>query len=555
MPSAHSIRAAAAATLLAIPLATEAQPTPPVSETGAATFTVFLRGLPIGSEQIALARTADGWVITGSGRIGAPIDLITRSVQVRYTPDWRPVELTLDATARGQLQTVHTVVDAGTAKTTVSANGQPTEKTDAIDSAAVVILPSTVFAPYEALAARLKTAAPGSDIPIYRTPVAALTAHVGESSAQQIQTTARMISAHRTRITMAGPGVPVTADVWTDEAGRMIRLSLPAQTLEVVREDLAAVSSRSVPISRPNDEALSIPSNGFSLAATLSKPSQATAPRQPAVVLVGASGPIDRDGLSFGIPILGEIAGALSDAGFIVVRYDKRGIGQSGGRAESASFTDYADDVRSAVKVLSERKDVDRKRIAVIGYSEGAIVAMMAAAKDKRIAAVGLIAAPGLPGADIVLAQQKRLLDRSTLSAAEKQAKVDTQRQIHDAVISGKGLEKLPGDIRRAVDNAEFQSLLIADPAKIMPEIRGPVLIAQGELDTEIEPPNADRLEELAKKRKHVAPVEVARVPGVNHLLVPATTGEVDEYGKLSDRHVSPAVTQALVAWLKKVVS
>ena len=106
----------------------------------------------------------------------------------------------------------------------------------------------------------------------------------------------------------------------------------------------------------------------------------------PAVVLVGGSGPTDRDGLRLGIPILGQLAGALADAGFIVVRYDKRGIGQSGGRAESASLTDYAEDVRAAVKMLADRKDVDPKRIAVVGHSEGGSVALMAAAKDKRIA-------------------------------------------------------------------------------------------------------------------------------------------------------------------------
>ena len=52
----------------------------------------------------------------------------------------------------------------------------------------------------------------------------------------------------------------------------------------------------------------------------------------------------------------------------------------------------------------------------------------MAAAKDKQIAAVGLLATPGVTGADVVLAQQKRLLDRIKLTAEEKQAKVDEQR-------------------------------------------------------------------------------------------------------------------------------
>jgi len=556
MPSVHSIRAAFAALAVGLPLAASAQlpPPPPLQDIGAVTFTIFLRGLPIGTEQIALTRAADGWSIVSSGRLGAPIDIVSRRVQVRYTQDWRPIDMTLDATVRGQTQTLHTVVDGTTARTDVVVNGQPTHKTDTIDAGAVLILPTSFFGPYEALAARLKSAAAGSDIPIYTAPLTSFAAHVGESSAQQIQTTARMIVARRTRLTLMQPSMALDADIWTDESGRMIRFSVPAQSLEVVRQDIASVSSRSVPISRPNDEQVSIPSNGFSLAGTASKPSRAGAGKVPAVVLVGGSGPMDRDGVAFGIPILGEIAGALSDAGFIVMRYDKRGIGQSGGRAESAGLADYADDVRAAVRTLSKRKDVDAKRIAVIGHSEGGEVALLAAAKDDHIAAVGLIATPGVTGAELVLAQQKRLLDQSTMSAAEKAAKVDTQKQIHEAVRTGKGLDQLPPEVRRAVDNMEFQSLLVADPAQIMPKVRKPLLIVQGELDSQVEPSNADRLEALARKRKNAPPVEVVKVPAVNHLLVPATTGEIDEYGRLTDRHVSSAVTQALVTWLKKIL-
>src|SRR5260370_19075462 len=122
----------------------------------------------------------------------------------------------------------------------------------------------------------------------------------------------------------------------------------------------------------------------------------------------------------FGIPVLGELANVLADAGVITLRYDKRGVGQSGGRLESSSLPDYADDVRSAIKVLAARPDVDPKRIVVIGHSEGGAVALIAAANDKRIAAVALIAANGVPGSGLILAQQRHLLDRSTFSHAEK---------------------------------------------------------------------------------------------------------------------------------------
>ena len=244
-----------------------------------------------------------------------------------------------------------------------------------------------------------------------------------------------------------------------------------------------------------------------------------------------------------------------ADAGYVVIRYDKRGIGQSGGRAEAATLADYADDVRAAINLLDGRKDVDPKRLAVVGHSEGGLVALMAAAKDKHIAAVALIATPGIVGADVVLAQQKRLLDRTNLTAEEKQAKVDEQKRIHDAVITGKGLELLPPNVRRTVDNPEFQGILLSDPAKLVPPVRQPLLIVQGGIDTQVEPQNADRLEALARKRKGSTPVEVVKVPDVNHLLVPARTGEVTEYAALPDKHVSSVVTQAIVTWLNKTLS
>ncbi|OLC42901.1 MAG: hypothetical protein AUH43_21630 [Acidobacteria bacterium 13_1_40CM_65_14] len=86
----------------------------------------------------------------------------------------------------------------------------------------------------------------------------------------------------------------------------------------------------------------------------------------------------------------------------------------------------------------------------------------------------------------------------------------------------------------------------------------GPVarrLIVQGELDTQVEPSNADKLEALARKRKNAPPVDVVKVPGVNHLLVPAKTGEVDEYGTLTEKQVSANVTDAIGTWLKKTLS
>ena len=546
-----------AAAALALPLGAFAQEpaVPQLQEAGATNFAIFLRGAPIGTEQIAVTRTATGWTIVSSGRLAAPIDAVQRRTQVRYTADWKPLEFTFDGVVRGVKQAVHTTIDGTTATSEITSAGQAKPKVEPIDPNAVLLFPSMFFGPFEALAARLKTASAGSTIPVYIEPLVSISVAVGESTAEQIQTTGRLVNARRTRIGLLLPAGRLDADLWTDDSGRMIRFSVPLQALEVVREDIAAVSSRSVTISRPNDTQINVPSNGFSLAGTLSRPATAAAPRLPAVVLVGGSGPTDRDSLVLGIPIFGQIADALADAGYIVVRYDKRGIGQSGGRAESATLADYADDARAAVKLLADRKDVDPKRIAVIGHSEGGLVALIAAAKDKRIAALGLIATPGMTGANVVLAQQKRLLDLTTLTPEEKQAKVDAQKQIHQAVITGKGLELLPPAVRRSVDNPEFQGILMSDPARLVPPVRQPLLIVQGGLDMQVEPQNADLLEALARTRKNAPAVEVVKVPGINHLLVPATTGDVSEYADLKDKHVSAAVTAAIITWLNKTLS
>ena len=93
MALSHSIRAAV---LVAATASVAGSQTPP-SPTGTSNFSVFLRGVQIGTEELAVVRSADGWTVSSNGRIGAPIELVTRNLQIRYDPDWKARELTLDA--------------------------------------------------------------------------------------------------------------------------------------------------------------------------------------------------------------------------------------------------------------------------------------------------------------------------------------------------------------------------------------------------------------------------------------------------------------------------
>jgi uncharacterized protein len=529
-----------------------AQP-PAEPAAGRASFTIFVRGAQIGREDVDLTRSPGGWTLSSTNRLAPPIDLTTSRFEIKYGVDWQPLELKLDATLRGAPIGLASSFGVTTAINEITQSGQTTSKTDEI-SARTVVLPNNHFGAYEALAARLAAAKKGDELRAYIAPQAEIPVRVGDVTAETIRTPDRTVALRRVRITFQNPAGPLEAEIWIDGQSRLARFEIPSVSLQVVREELATVAARRETTSHPGDELATIPAAGFTLAATVTRPpgpAAATRLKLPAVVLIGGSGPTDRDETVAGIPIFGQLAGALADAGFIVARYDKRGVGQSGGRLESATLADFAEDARAVVKHLSKREDVDRRRIALIGHSEGGSAAMIAASREGSITAIVLAATMGTTGAELILEQQRHVLDRLKTPDAEKQAKIELQKKIQAAVLSGAGWEDIPPDLRKQADTTWFQSLLAFDPAKLMPKVRQPVLVIQGSLDTQVPPHHATRLGELASARKKAPKTEVVVIDGVNHLLVPATTGEVDEYAQLKDRAISPKVVEKIVGWLK----
>ena len=516
-------------------------------------FAVFLRGVTIGAEQVTVTRTAEGILIAGNEGIGPPLNIVARRAEIRYTADWRPLDCLIEGSV-GDLQLLlHTTVTGTTASTALTQGKNVGQKTDEI-AADALLLPNVFFGAYEALAARLATTKIGDQLAAYIPPQSNATIGVKSIVDDRVRTQAGPVRMRRYTLEFVGGTQTSTVELWADTDGRLLRFSVLAQGFDVVRRDIAAVTSRREPVSRPNDEQIQIPANGFSLVGTLSQPTSKPSPahRFPAVVLLGGSVPTDRDETLAGIPIFGQLASALADAGYVVVRYDKRGIGQSGGRAESATLADYAEDAIAAVKFLEKRKDVDSRRIAVLGYGEGGAVAAVAASRDDNIDALVMVSAPGVSGADLVMAQQKRLLSLMTVPDTEKAAKLELQQAILKAVVSGNWPDSIPAEMRRQADTPWYRSFLLFDPARTLKKTGQPVLVVHGELDRQIEPSNADKLGDIARARKGKSgqAVTVVKIPGVNHLLAPARTGEVDEYDTLPDRKISPEIASAIASWL-----
>lgn len=545
--------------LLAAAATTTAVRTQPPADAGAgeALFNIFVRSTPAGFERVRVIRTGNGWLLQSSGQMTAPVPVDTRVFEAAYDREWRPRQLTLEGSQAGISFRLESTFADGAATNTLQEGDQRSTTEARIDPASV-LLPNAVFASYEALAMRLAGSRPGAELPIYVPPRGRVSARVDAVGIQHIETAARTIEARTYRITFVDPSQPLDAEVWIDENDRLLRVSLPYAALEVARRDIASVSARlTTDPPHPGSERVRVPAAGFTLATTVTAPVDLTPPadgRWPAVLLVPGTGPVDRDEIVSGVPIFRQLAWTLTDRGFVVARYDKRGFGQSGGRAESAALIDYAQDVREMVRYLQRREDVDRDRIVAVGYGEGGWIGLLAARRENRIRGLALVATPGTTGATFVLEQQRDELRRTGTTGDQRQERIELQTRIHRAVLGDGGWDGIPDQMRRQADTPLFRSFLAFDPTDEVRRVRQPLLLIQGALDRLVPPYHAQRLQNVARLRgRRESTVELATLDGVNHLLL-AASGAEEQNASPGNPEISPRVAEILIDWIERTL-
>ena len=295
----------------------------------------------------------------------------------------------------------------------------------------------------------------------------------------------------------------------------------------------------------------------------------------PAVLLIAGSGPIDRDETVFGHKPFLVLADHLTKQGFVVLRVDKRGVGQSTGNYSVATTDDFAADALAGVKYLKTRKEVDAKQIGLIGHSEGGLIAPMVAVKSNDVAFIVLMAAPCVTGEEILYAQE--ILISRAMGFTEEQIshQIDFQQQVLSVIkkepdlekaekllreITAKQLANLPKDEQQvSADTIEaqmkrcnsrwFRYYLTNNPTISLKQLKVPVLVIHGELDSQVSPKQnlsviAKSLEE-ARNRNY----KIIEFPKLNHFLQTCETGSILEYGKIEET-IAPVVLDTLSEWL-----
>ena len=136
---------------------------------------------------------------------------------------------------------------------------------------------------------------------------------------------------------------------------------------------------------------VSFPSAGVRIVGKVTSP--AGPGRHPAVVLVHGSEPADRDGQDLFVNL-------FTSLGYVVLTYDKRGVGDSGGvyveRATPANIENLARDTVAALRLLATRPDVDHARLGLEGGSQAGWIIPRAAALSPLVRFAVVVSGPAM---------------------------------------------------------------------------------------------------------------------------------------------------------------
>lgn len=332
-----------------------------------------------------------------------------------------------------------------------------------------------------------------------------------------------------------------------NERGQLIFFEIPMQAVQVVRDGyqgLKKVEKTAEQTDHFIAEDFVVMNSEISLAGTLALP-LGEGPF-PAVLLNSGSGPQDRKGNTppvFMTNMFSIMTEQLTKAGFAVLTYDERGVGESTGDYNEATLTDLLSDVEALLSFLGEHPQIDATRIGMLGHSEGAYFAPLFA---SQLHAIVLLAGPSIT-LDLLMEEQLQYqAEQSWLSEQEKELIRGLQPQIQRVLADakdGKSTSEIPMNLDWL---REHMSL---DPLGAISKVTNPVLIVHGERDLKVMPYHA---EELAKALREAGNGEVT----VHYL--PETTHEFtffpydEEFDPLDPFRLNPQLLTIVVEWIGK---
>jgi uncharacterized protein len=357
----------------------------------------------------------------------------------------------------------------------------------------------------------------------------------------------------------AGMSFPLNLSKGTTEAQKPVRPQEPKKPYPYSDEEVTFENTKA----------------GIKLAGTLTLPSKNG--NFPAVILISGSGAQNRNEEIMGHKPFLVLSDFLTRNGIAVLRFDDRGTASSTGDFKTATSVDFASDVEAGLAYLQTRKEIDQKKIGLIGHSEGGIIAPMVASNSKDISFIVLLAGTGIPGDRLLLLQEELIFKASGMNDSKLQSIKRINSLVFELVKKSNSVDQLtadltdllkqevknypdrPGNISdddfvkaqvNEVVNPWMLNFIKFDPATALAKVKCPVLAVNGEKDLQVPPKeNLEAIKSALLKGGNTK-VTTIEFPGLNHLFQECKTGLPAEYSTI-EQTFSPIAMSEILKWIQ----
>jgi pimeloyl-ACP methyl ester carboxylesterase len=285
--------------------------------------------------------------------------------------------------------------------------------------------------------------------------------------------------------------------------------------------------------------------------------------RHPAIVLVHGSG---AENHVYMLPW----ARFLVRRGIAVLGYDKRGVGESTGDWNTATYEDLADDAVAAVEYLKTRRDVDPAQIGLLGISQAGWIMPLAATRSKDISFLISISGAGVTPAETTIDQARNEMTMRGMPAATVADIIVLTRLQYEFARTGSGWDAYAAARQNLAarmgappetafpstpDHPQWQVIKRTysyDPAPTLRRLMVPTLAVWGELDNNIVADKNKPAWDAALKAAGNRDYTLIVIPKANHAMLEAKIGSNAEMTSL--QRFAPSYFAVIEDWLAKHV-
>jgi dienelactone hydrolase len=299
------------------------------------------------------------------------------------------------------------------------------------------------------------------------------------------------------------------------------------------------------------ESAVTVGSGEWALPGTLALPMGAGP--FPAVVLVHGSGPHDRDETIGPNKPFRDLAWGLASQGIAVLRYEKRTKAHAAKMVEVKDKLtikeEVVDDAVAAAALLRTFKEIDPKRIFVLGHSLGALVGPQVGLRDPELRGLILLAGNTRPLEDLILEQMTYILSlRGALGKAETEELDKIKKQVQRVKDPKLTPETPASELPLSTPAVYWLALRDYRPMEVVAQFRRPVLVLQGERDYQVSMADFEGWKKVLATRPDV---KLKSYPKLNHLFMEGEgKAKPAEYEKAG--HVAREVVDDIAQWIKE---